>query len=70
MGQVWEGASPRWAGAPPHKRPRAQERGEGETLGSDGPKAHLVGRPLPPYIKEQGEEAGRPCRRAKEESSP
>ena len=45
MGQVWEGTSPRWAGAPPHKRPRAQEGGKGETLGSDGPKAHLVVRP-------------------------
>ena len=22
MGQVWEGTSPRWAGAPPHKGPR------------------------------------------------
>ena len=29
VGQVWEGTSPRWAGAPPHKRPRARERGEG-----------------------------------------
>ena len=27
------------------------------------------GAPLPPYIKEQGEEASRPYRRAKEESS-
>ena len=30
-----------------HKGPRAQEGGKGETLGSDGPKAHLVGRPPP-----------------------
>ena len=29
MGQVWEGASPRWAGAPPHKGPRRLGFGEG-----------------------------------------
>ena len=29
----------------------------------------VLGCPLPPYIKEQGEQAGRPYRRAKEESS-
>ena len=29
MGQVWEGTSPRWAGAPPHKGPRHLGLGEG-----------------------------------------
>ena len=29
MGQVWEGTSPRWAGAPPHKGPRRLEFREG-----------------------------------------
>ena len=29
MGQVWEGTSPRWAGAPPHKGPRRLGFGEG-----------------------------------------
>ena len=29
MGQVWEGTSPRWAGAPPHKVPRRLGFGEG-----------------------------------------
>ena len=43
MGQVWEGTSPRWAGAPPHQG--ARDSGRGQTLGSDGPKAHLVVRP-------------------------
>ena len=45
MGQVWEGTSPRWAGAPPHQGPRRREKGKRETLGSNGPKAHLVVRP-------------------------
>ena len=46
MGQVWEGTSPRWAGAPPPTRgPGRRKGGKGETLGSDGPKAHLVVRP-------------------------
>ena len=45
VGQVWEGTIPRWAGAPP-TRAQGEERGDkGETLGSDGPKAHLVMRP-------------------------
>ena len=29
MGQVWEGTSPRWAGAPPHKGPSHLGLGEG-----------------------------------------
>ena len=29
MGQVWEGTSPRWAGAPPHKGPRHLWFGKG-----------------------------------------
>ena len=29
VGQVWEGTSPRWAGAPPHKVPRRLGFGEG-----------------------------------------
>ena len=29
MGQVWEGTSPRWAGAPPHKGPSRLGFGEG-----------------------------------------
>ena len=29
MGQVWEGTSPRWAGAPPHKGPRRLRGGKG-----------------------------------------
>ena len=45
MGQVWEGTSPRWAGEPPTKAQGARESGRGQTLGSDGPKAHLVVRP-------------------------
>ena len=45
MVQVWEGTSPRWAGAPPTKAQGARESGRGQTLGSDGPKAHLVVRP-------------------------
>ena len=45
MGQVWEGTSRRWAGAPPTKAQGARESGRGQTLGSDGPKAHLVVRP-------------------------
>ena len=43
MGQVWEGTSPRWAGAPPTKAQGARQSGRGQTLGSYGPKAHLVG---------------------------
>ena len=49
MGQVWE-TSPRWAGAPPTRAQGEERREKGETLGSDGPKAHLVVRlPLPPW---------------------
>ena len=29
MGQVWEGTSPRWAGAPPHQGPRRMGEWEG-----------------------------------------
>jgi len=42
---VWEGTSPRWVGAPPTKAQGARESGRGQTLGLDGPKAHLVVRP-------------------------
>ena len=44
MGQVWEGTSPRWAGAPPHKGPRRLGFGEG------APPPCLGGKfpPLPP----------------------
>ena len=45
MGQVWEGTSPRWAGAPPHKGPRRLGFGEGvlpPNLGGKFP-------PLPPW---------------------
>ena len=46
MGQVWEGTSPRWAGAPP-TRPKAQgSEGGGQTLGQMGPKAHPRCAPL------------------------
>ena len=45
MGQVWEWTSPRWAGAPPTRAQGEERREKGETLGSDGPKAHLVVRP-------------------------
>ena len=41
VGQVWEGTSPLVGWCASHKGPRAQEGGKGETLGSDGPKAHL-----------------------------
>ena len=45
-----KGPAPRWAGAPPTRGPRRREKGKGETLGSDGPKAHLVVRPpLSPF---------------------
>ena len=40
MGQVWEGTSPRWAGAPPHQGPRRLGFGEGRlhlTLGASFP---------------------------------
>ena len=45
MGQVWEGTSPRWVGAPPTRAQGEERREKGQTLGSDGPKAHLVVRP-------------------------
>ncbi len=50
VGQVWEGTSSLVGWYASHKGPKAQGRGKGETLGSDGPKAHLVVRPpsLPP----------------------
>ena len=41
MGQVWEGTSPRWAGAPATKAQGAGKSGRGQTLGQMGPKAHL-----------------------------
>ena len=46
-------------------------RGHNTRLGkrSRGSTCVSRGAPLPPYIKEQGEEAGQPYRRAKEESS-
>ena len=38
-----------WCAPPPTKAQGARESGRGQTLGSDGPKAHLVVRlPLPP----------------------
>ena len=42
MGQVWEGTSPRWAGAPPPltRAQGASNREGGQTLGQMGPKAH------------------------------
>ena len=40
-----KGPAPRWAGAPPTKAQGTSKRGRGQTLGSDGPKAHLVVRP-------------------------
>ena len=39
MGQVWEGTSPRWAGAPPTRDQRRKGEWEGQTLGQMGPKA-------------------------------
>ena len=48
MGQVWEGTSPKWAGAPPHKGPRCLGFGEG------APPPYLGGKfplspPWPPH---------------------
>ena len=40
-----KGPAPRWAGSPPTRGPGRGKGGKGETLGSDGPKAHLVVRP-------------------------
>ena len=42
MGQVWEGTSPRWAGAPPHKGPRRLGFGKG------APPPNLGGKATPP----------------------
>ena len=45
MGQVWEGTSPRWAGAPPHQGPRRLGFGEG------APPPYLGGKfPLSPPL--------------------
>ena len=50
MGQVWEGTSPRWAGAPPHRAQGAGKWGRGQTLGQMGPKAHpRFPSPLSPF---------------------
>ena len=54
MGQVWEGTSPRWAGAPPHKGPmrlgfapfhsplRLRPWWGGTSLPGAGPLPHLA----------------------------
>ena len=42
MGQVWEGTSPRWAGAPPHQGPRRKGRGKGAN-----PKGRWALGPMP-----------------------
>ena len=63
MGQVWEGTSPRWAGAPPPPTgPKAQgSGGRGQTLGQMGPKAHpRCASPLPPSGRHQMASGG--CR--------
>ena len=39
------GPAPGWLVRPPTKAQGARESGRGQTLGSDGPKAHLVVRP-------------------------
>ena len=46
----WGGDQPLVGWCAPPKGPRRREKGKGETLGSDGPKAHLVVCPpsLPP----------------------
>ena len=56
-----KGPAPRWAGAPPTRGPGRRKGGKGETLGSDGPKAHLVVRlPLSPLGRPlDGSKAGR-----------
>ena len=46
MGQVWEGTSPRWAGAPPHKGPRCLGLGEGAHPSNLGGKFPLSPPPL------------------------
>ena len=62
VGQVWEGTSPRWAGAPPHQGPRRMGEWEGANPRSRCLRAHLVGRlplssPWPPPL--MGSRAGR-----------
>ena len=37
MGQVWEGTSPWWAGAPPPTKAHAPKGKRGQTLRADGP---------------------------------
>ena len=50
MGQVWEGTSPRWAGAPP-PRPKAQGEWEGANPRSRWALRPTLGRPLsPPWL--------------------
>ena len=51
MGQVWEGPSPRWAGAPPPTKAQgAREWEGGQTLGQMGPKAHPGAPPPLPLV--------------------
>ena len=50
MGQVWEGTSPRWAGAPPHKGPRRLGFGEGVLPPNLGGKFPLFPPPWPPPL--------------------
>ena len=45
VGQVWEGTSPRWAGAPPHQGPRGLGL---KTLGEGGASTLLGGQASPP----------------------
>ena len=48
MGQVWEGTSPKWAGAPPHKGPRRLGFGKGvlpPNLGGKFPPLHPLAAP-------------------------
>ena len=49
MGQVWEGTSPRWAGAPPHQGPRRLGFGEGVLPPNLGGKFPLSA-PWPPPL--------------------
>ena len=49
MGQVWEGTSPRWAGAPPHQGPRRMGEWEGANPRSRWAlRPTLVAPPSPP----------------------
>ena len=45
MGQVWEGTSPRWAGAPPTKAQAHGRMGGGKPKVQMGLKAHPSGAP-------------------------